>query len=108
MIIKIVLSTYKIDGAFSCYRSKMIRWKEEDVVYCLRLLGVVVTFHASHSDVFERLSARLKRISYYALRLVLNRVFNINLLVPHFSYSFGYARFDFFGGILMIVFHLCC
>ena len=50
------------------------------------LLCVVVAFHAVHSDVFERLSVRLKRISYYALRLVLNRVFNINLLIFDFQF----------------------
>ena len=84
----IIPSPYEVDGALSCYGSKMELWKVGDVVYGLRLLRVVVTFHAFHSDVFERLSVRLKRISHYALRLVFDIVFNINLLVLDFIFGF--------------------
>ena len=80
----------------------MVLWKVGDVVYSLIFLRVVVTFHAFYSDIFECLSVRLKRISYYALRLVLNRVFNINLLVLDFSFDFRCARFDFFVWIWAI------
>ena len=80
----------------------MTIWKVGDVIYGLICLSVVITFYVVHSDVFECLGVRLKRISYYALRLVLNRVSNINLLVLDFSFGFRHAMFDFFGRILVI------
>ena len=105
IIIIIIRSTYEVDGALSCYWSKVVIWKVGDVVYGLIFLCVVVAFHAFHSDVFELVSARLKRISYYAFRLVFNRVFNINLLVLDFSFDFIHTRFDLFTSILAIMFH---
>ena len=105
-IIIIIQSSYEVDGAVPCHGSKVPPWKVGDVVYGLGFLCVVVAFHAFHSDVFERLSARLKIISYYALRLVLNRVVNINMLVLDFRFDSWHARCDFFAGILMIWIHL--
>ena len=81
-------SPYEVDGALSCYGSEVFLWKVGDVVYGLRCLRVVVTFHAFYSDVFECLSVRLKRIGYYVLRLVFDGVFNMNLLVLDFSFGF--------------------
>ena len=103
-----IISPYEVDGALSCYGSKVVLWKVGDVVYGLIFVRVVVTFHAFHSDVFERLSTRLKMISYYAFRLVLNSIFDINVLVLDFSLGFRHAKFDFFAGILVIVSHLDC
>ena len=103
-----IISPYEVDGTFSCHGSKMTTWKAMDVVYGLRLLCVVVTFHALHSDVFERLSVGFKWISNYAIRLVFNRVFNINLLVLDFSSGFRHTRFDFFARILEILLHMGC
>ena len=108
VIIIIIPSSYEVDGALSCYGGKVAPWKVMDVVYGLRFLCVVVALYTFHSDIFERLSARLERISYYVLRLVLNRVFNINLLVLDFSFDFRHTRFDFFAWILAIIFHLSC
>ena len=65
----------------------MILWKVGDVAYGLRFVCKVVALHALDSDVLKLLSVRLKRISYYALRLILNRVVNINLLVLDFGFN---------------------
>ena len=99
---------YEVNGAFSCHGSEITTWKAMDVVYGLRFLCAVVTFHALHSDVFEDLSVSLKRISYYVLRFVFNRVFNINLLVLDFSSGFRHTRFEFFAWILVVISHLGC
>ena len=56
----IILPSYKVDGALSCHGSKMELWKTRDVVYGLIFLYVVVALQAFYSDVFERLSTRLK------------------------------------------------
>ena len=106
--ITIILSPYEVDGALSCHGGKVVISKVGDVLYGLGFVRVLVTLHTFHSDVFERLGARLKRISYYALRLILNRVFNINLLVLNFSFGIGDTRFNFFTRILVIIFHLGC
>ena len=55
----ITVSPYEVDGALPCYGGKMKTWKLADVVYGLRFLCIVLTFHAFHSDVFERLGFRL-------------------------------------------------
>ena len=102
----IIISPYEVDGTLSCRGSKMSTWKVGDVVYELIFLHVVTTFHTFHSDVFERPSVRLKQISYYALRLIFNRVLNINLLVLNLSFDFGHAKFGFFARSLVIVSHL--
>ena len=100
------LSPYQVDDTLSRYGGKVVLWKVGDMIYGLRFLSVVVTFHALHSDVFERLSVSLKRIGYYALRLVFNGVFNINLLVLNFRFGFRLARFGFFTRILVIRLYL--
>ena len=108
IITTIIPSSYEVNSAVLCHGSKMPIWKVGDVLNGLIFLCVVVALHAFHIDVFERLSVGLKRIGYYALRLVFNRVFSINLLVLEFSYDFCQIRFDFFLRVLMTVFHLSC
>ena len=64
------------------------------MIYGLRSVCKVVGLHAFHINVLKGLGVRLKRISYYTLRLVLNRIIHINLLV-----------LDFFESTLVVLFH---
>ena len=59
----------------------MILRKIGDVVNVLIFVCEVFALHAIDSNVLEGLSARLKRIGYYTLRLVFYRITHINLLV---------------------------
>ena len=84
----------------------MIPRKVGYMAYGDRFECKVVALHALGSDVLERLSIRLKRIGYYALRLVLNGVFNINFLVFDFSFSFRHANSKFSNAALHVLNHL--
>ena len=101
-----ILSPYEVDGTLSRYGSKMIRWKVGYVVNGLIFVCKIVALHALDSDVLEGLSVRLKRIGHYALRLVLNRVLNINLLVLEFSFSFRHSLPKLSDAALHVLNHL--
>ena len=101
-----ILSPYEVDGTLSCHGSKMKLWKVGDVVNGLTFICEVVALYALDSDVLEGLRVRLKRIGYYALRLVLNRIFDINLLVLVFRLNPRHTLSKLSNAALHVLDHL--